>query len=363
LTFLLAGCGSGGSPEGAGESPGPDAQQTAPPFESVIDDVAPLISDADIDFALPAAIDVDGAGNVWIADRTLHQVRVVSADGEVLRTIGRDGGGPGEFRFPRGLAVRGEHVYVLDNAHGVQRFDMAGDYAGEYDPAVRVLFDFDFTGDGGIVVSNNRVWARGGLAAVLGPDGEERGLVGEPPFAGAEGFNFTEVREAIRGGEIPDVARNGALPVAAPDGSLWAVLHTEARVRRYGVDGELMLERAFELPELAAIEAQFFEDFRDAPASDTFFFPSFAADGVATADGLLLLWDTVAGDPALVTVHDRDGAVAQRWLLPAIDIGGGGVTVLTLALDASRRRLYIGVSDVATIFAADLPQSVRLPPG
>lgn len=355
LALPLAAFGCGAQPpvdeEAASTSEPPAAEEM--PYEIALEDVESLISDADVDLALPASIDTDAAGNVWITDRTLHQVLIVSPQGEVLQTIGRPGGGPGELRGPRGVAIRGGHAYVLDNAHGVQRFDMSGEYVDEYDPAARVLFDLDFTGDGGMVFSSNRVWAMGGLVQVLGPDGAERGLVGEPLFP-AEGFNFREVRQAILDGEIPEVARNGALPVVAPDGALWVVVHTERLLRRYGPDGTLELETTFELPELPAIEQQFYEDFRAIPGGDVFFFPSFVADGVAVEQSLLLLWETVPGSPGLVTVHDASGELAQRWLLPTIDMGGGGTTILTMALDAERRRLYIGVSDIATIFRVDL---------
>ncbi len=365
---ILAGaglaCGTSG-PAGGGDSAASSASDGAGaaqpsdaaggvPFELTVDRVEPLISDVDVDLVFPAAIDVDGAGNLWVADRNLHRVLIVDAAGELLRTIGRAGGGPGEFRGPRGVGVRGDLAYVLDNAHGVQWFDMRGDYVGEYS-APRALLDFDFVGDGGVVASNNRVWARGGLVLAVGPDGEERGLIGEPPFEGAEGFNFRDVREAILSGEIPEMVRNGSLPIAAPDGTLWVVVHTEALLRRYGPDGALQLETPFELPELPAIEAQYFEDFRSAPQGDVFFFPSFVADGVAADDGVMLLWNTVPGAPGLVTVHDGTGALVQRLLLPTLDTGGGGFNQLSIAIDPPRRRLYVAVPDIATVFRAEVP--------
>jgi len=354
--ILTAAC---GAPQSGGEV-GADAAATgAPevPFELVIEDVEILISDADVDLSFPGAIDVDAAGNVWIADRTLHQVLVISPEGEVLRSIGRNGGGPGEFRGPRGVGIRGDYAYVLDNAHGVQWFDMQGDYVAEY-AAPRIVFDFDFTGDGGIVTSSFRVWPRGALVAALGPDGQETALFGEVPFAGAENFNFRELREAFLAGTLPDVSRNGALPTVAPDGSLWVAFHTEKLLRRYGPAGTLFIETSFELPELAAIEARFYEDFRDAPNTDSLFFPSFIADGVAVGETLLLLWESVEGTPGLVTVHDGSGSLVQRLVFPGLDTGGGGLAVRSMALDLPRRRLYIGISDIGTIFAIDLPEQV-----
>jgi len=350
-------CSPSTSPDPAADDAGSAGPSATLPAEIIIEGAAPLISDADVDLTLPAAIDVDGAGNVWIADRTLHRLLVVSPAGEVLHTIGRAGGGPGEFRVPRGLAIRGDYAWVLDTAHGVQRFDMSGAYVDEYDPALRALWDLDFTGDGGLLLSTNRVWASGGLVALAGPGGAEPVIIGELLFPDIESFNLRDSRDAILAREIPAALRNGARPVAAPDGTLWVAVHTEAVLLRYGADGALISRADFELPELPAIEARYFEDFRDLPVGDAFFFPSYIAAGAAVGDHLFLLWENVPGTPGLITVHGGDGALVQRWLLPEIDMGGGGLTVLSMALDAARRRLYVGVSDIATIFRVDLPES------
>ncbi len=73
---------------------------------------------------------------------------------------------------------------------------------------------------------------------------------------------------------------------------------------------------------------------------------------------MLLLWETAEGEPGLITVHGADGAIIQRWLIPELDMGGGGFTDLGLAVDLPRRRLYVSVSDIATIFGIDLPDSI-----
>ena len=330
----------------------------APPVDVVLDGGDILVSDADIDLSIPAAIDVDGAGNVWIVDRRLAQVRIVDPGGAVLHTFGRVGGGPGEFRGPRGLGIRGDRAYVLDNVHGVQSFDMQGNYVEEY-PASRIFFDFDITGDGSLVASNNRVWARGGLISVLGSaGGEEIALFGELLYPDIAAFDLRTASEQLRNGVIPDALRNGTLPVAAPDGSLWLAFHTETTVRRYAPDGTLLAESTFELPEMPAILEQYHADFAAAPAGDVFFFPSLIAAGTAVGDRLWLLWETVEGQPGLITVHGPEGDVVWRLMLPVLDMGGGGTTVMDLAVDESRRRLYVSVSDIATVFAVELPETV-----
>ena len=82
-------------------------------------------------------------------------------------------------------------------------------------------------------------------------------------------------------------------------------------------------------------------------------------DGVASRDGLLLLWSTREGDPGLITVHDDGGQIIQRLLLPKITDGGGGTMALRMAYHEARRRLYISASDTATVYAVELPESVQ----
>jgi hypothetical protein len=61
--------------------------------------------DEDVLFGVLSAVDVDARGNVYALDVQLSQVNVFSPDGELLRTIGREGEGPGEFR-------RASHMFL-----------------------------------------------------------------------------------------------------------------------------------------------------------------------------------------------------------------------------------------------------------
>jgi hypothetical protein len=48
---------------------------------------------------------IDGGGRVFVADASDHTVRVFGADGEIQATLGRVGGGPGEFNQPCCLGI------------------------------------------------------------------------------------------------------------------------------------------------------------------------------------------------------------------------------------------------------------------
>jgi hypothetical protein len=62
-------------------------------------------------------IAVDRAGRVYVLDNGDQKIRVFSADGKLLRTIGRTGRGPGEFTRPRKIEVVNDTLWVADNAN------------------------------------------------------------------------------------------------------------------------------------------------------------------------------------------------------------------------------------------------------
>src|SRR5690606_14981320 len=62
----------------------------------------------------PLDIALDASGRFWITSEG-HLPRIFSRNGTYLRSVGREGGGPGEFRFPTTLArLPGDSMLVLD---------------------------------------------------------------------------------------------------------------------------------------------------------------------------------------------------------------------------------------------------------
>lgn len=56
--------------------------------------------DEDEFFGVISDIEIDEHGNVYLLDAQLSEVKIFTAKGEFVRTIGREGEGPGEFRRP-----------------------------------------------------------------------------------------------------------------------------------------------------------------------------------------------------------------------------------------------------------------------
>ena len=61
----------------------------------------------------PQSIAVDGEGRVYVVDRKPATIKVFTADGKLVRSFGREGEGPGEFRIGF-IAVRDGHVVLQD---------------------------------------------------------------------------------------------------------------------------------------------------------------------------------------------------------------------------------------------------------
>ena len=67
------------------------------------------------DFAKPTGVAVDKEGNLYVADTLNDRIEVFDADGQFIRTWGKNGDGPGYFARPKGVAIDGDgHVWVAD---------------------------------------------------------------------------------------------------------------------------------------------------------------------------------------------------------------------------------------------------------
>lgn len=64
-------------------------------------------------------LDVMPDGTVIAADKNNHQVKVISAAGELLLTLGsgQPGKGPHAFTTPEGVEIRGDHVWIADSGN------------------------------------------------------------------------------------------------------------------------------------------------------------------------------------------------------------------------------------------------------
>ena len=84
-------------------------------------------------FGSVSSIAVDDEHNVYVLDAQTRHVRVYDLDGTYLKTLGRDGEGPGEFYVPIGIAISNDRLLVRDPANArVQLFGLQTGNAEEW---------------------------------------------------------------------------------------------------------------------------------------------------------------------------------------------------------------------------------------
>jgi hypothetical protein len=93
-------------------------------------------SDEDVLLGIITRVLVDDANNIYLLDQQLAEVQVFSPAGDHLKTLGRQGDGPGEVNAP------GDFVFMPDGTLGmvqifpgkIVKLTMDGDPAGDFNP-------------------------------------------------------------------------------------------------------------------------------------------------------------------------------------------------------------------------------------
>lgn len=76
----------------------------------------------------PQSIAVDGEGRIYVVDSKPAVIKVFSPEGQLIRTIGREGEGPGEFRIGF-IAVQGDRLVLHDPRIGrTSVYDTSGTF-------------------------------------------------------------------------------------------------------------------------------------------------------------------------------------------------------------------------------------------
>ena len=97
--------------------------------EHRINDVSVIVATESEKLARPIDMVFDEDGLLWVLDYLAAQVLVLSPDGEPVRTIGRDGSGPREFKLPSAFALSQDTLRVVDGGNGrVQTLARGSDF-------------------------------------------------------------------------------------------------------------------------------------------------------------------------------------------------------------------------------------------
>lgn len=92
-------------------------------------------------FAYITDIDVNSRGRIYVADGMAHSVRVFDPSGTLIRRIGREGQGPGEFEYPAVLEITaGDTLRVFDTDLWRTSVFSSGQYVRSFIPERKMRF-------------------------------------------------------------------------------------------------------------------------------------------------------------------------------------------------------------------------------
>jgi hypothetical protein len=185
-----------------------------------------LDSPADAPVDRPWSVSIDNAGRYWMfLEQELPAV--YDAAGDFVRSLGRKGGGPGEYQFPQHILFAGDSAAIFDYANA--RVTIVD---GSLTPRRSVTIKFQVINP--VVVAWPTIVSGGGAMG--------RGAVG-PPFH----------RLSLRGAEAEDRAFGSPSPFTEPatpygsthlfapsaDGRVWAALREGYNLSEWNADGSL----------------------------------------------------------------------------------------------------------------------------
>jgi sugar lactone lactonase YvrE len=202
-------------------------------------------------FGNVAALAVDAEGRIWVLDDRALEIRIFDRDGRYVRTVGQEGGGPGEFRAPQAIHrapdgrmwvpdPRNNRLSVLDTTgayvegmympggFGTSRWPGGFDRAGYYYLPIRT-----FDGAGGLALVRFTT-AHAVVDTLQVPtDPKEREVF--------------ELRRGAMRAEL-DVPFAGHFEWRlAPSGNLWGMLTDDYRLYEFSSEGDTLrtVTRAF----------------------------------------------------------------------------------------------------------------------
>jgi hypothetical protein len=205
----------------------------------------------DVLFGVLNSVAVDDRGNVYTLDTQLSQVHVFGPGGALLRTIGREGEGPGEFRRAAQMFLTPEgNVAVLQTMPGklvllTPEGKPAGDFRGPSGADGGTMSYFEGAAAGGSYVLGTREFSRRDNSfsvtrslLVLDGKGQTRATI----------FTNTELRDMASMMSMDEKDSRRLVWAAGSDGSVYTSENFDGyEVKCFSPDGELarVIEREY----------------------------------------------------------------------------------------------------------------------
>lgn len=188
------------------------------------DDGKPLAFFFTGNFGYSASLGFDAAGNLYVFDFNVNEVRKYDPQGKLLQTWGTTGDANGQFQLPVGFVdAANERIYVADLINSrVQVLDLDGNYLDKWGGFGALPGQFSEPNavtlgpDGVIYVSEDA----GGRVQKFDANGVYLGVIGEPGTGPGQLIHPDSVAVDAAGNIVVADFGNGRLQIFRPDGTL-----------------------------------------------------------------------------------------------------------------------------------------------
>jgi len=181
--------------------------------------------DENLAFDSPADLEVDDAGNIYIADSRNRRIQIFDPEGRFVRTIGRMGQGPGEFMATKSIDFDSQgRLLVLDNRQSrIQVFTSKGEVIKTIPVSSLKIDQMRLLRSGKIAMKSYESGPK--LVKLLDPDYALQREFGEP-------FDY--------GDEITNSAGNSwEFSVDSRD-NIYLCFRLQNRIEKYSPEGQLL---------------------------------------------------------------------------------------------------------------------------
>ncbi|MCX6560183.1 MAG: NHL repeat-containing protein [Candidatus Aminicenantes bacterium] len=198
--------------------------------------------DEAIAFHMPSGLVVDAQGRLYVLDSGNHRVQVFGADGKFLKTIGRQGQGPGEFYMPNAIDFDAQgNLYVCESqAARIQAIAPDGKIAKTLKLTEGAVGDTRVLKRGGFVMTAGM---GGGMIRIGGPQGGQQEAAAPPllKMLDAGGKTLREFgKPADFGDFLVNRMANQVLTALDESDNVYAIFPFQNRIEKYSPDGKLL---------------------------------------------------------------------------------------------------------------------------
>lgn len=300
------------------------------------------------DLARPVSMDLLGDGRLAVLDNQLNQIRLYGEDGRLIRTMGREGEGPGEFNRPAFIHAADTAIWVTDQTAKLVGYTPDGILLKEF------LFQSQAIMKKAIPTGSDRyvtlAGGEGGALIKLGRAGRDSTrFIGEG-FERENTVNLAEANQEARREQVPAMFRN--LADLRYDGtSIYLFLSSFHILRKYTTGGELLWETDVDIP----VNQVIFDEFVERNSGDTggaVFMLQYIMDLRVRNGNTYILWRKMGDHPQQIVRVNRNGGIEATYLLPEME----DIFLNSLAVSKDESTVYLGSSGTATIYQAALPE-------